>query len=201
MVNVLVYCANLVVISYLGVIMENTKDLLNKISDGKRIKYVFFWSHKEQSDHVTKSCLSQWYARGGTEDKLEYLTAEHYMMAEKARLFGDLQKIDLILKADNPGKAKALGREVLNFDQEIWNSRKFDIAVRGNYLKFSQNSDLREFLLNTGERILVEASPIDPIWGIGLSIDDPDHEKPQKWKGQNLLGFALMKARDLLRNK
>ncbi|UTW56640.1 NADAR family protein [Kordiimonas sp. SCSIO 12610] len=179
--------------------MNTIDNLIAAAKTGERLKYVFFWSHKDPSGTVSKACFSQWYPRGGVEGDYSYLTAEHYMMAEKARLFGDQRKFDEIIDAENPGKAKALGREVLSFDQAIWNKHKFDVAVRGNYIKFSQNSDLKEFLLNTGKRVLVEASPVDPIWGIGMSVDDPEVENPEKWKGQNLLGFALMEVREMLR--
>jgi ribA/ribD-fused uncharacterized protein len=81
----------------------------------------------------------------------------------------------------------------------MWDQKKFDIAVQGNYHKFNSNPGLKEFLLNTRDRVLVEASPVDAIWGIGLSADHPDIESPEIWPGQNLLGFALMAARELLK--
>ena len=79
---------------------------------------------------------------------------------------------------------------------EVWNAHRFDIVCRANFAKFSQHADLKAFLLQTGNRILVEASPVDSIWGIGLAQDDPHAENPLQWQGLNLLGFALMKVRD-----
>lgn len=100
-----------------------------------------------------------------------------------------------------PEILKQLGREVQHFDAEVWDAHKFDIVVKGNLAKFGQNPDLRKYLLNTGERILVEASPFDRIWGVGMREDDKDILHPQKWFGLNLLGFALMVVRDELKCK
>ena len=120
------------------------------------------------------------------------------MMVEKARLFGAEDIAAEILTREHPGAAKAFGRKVEGFDQEIWDREKYDIAVQGNFHKFSQSPELQTFLKNTGNRVLVEASPIDRIWGIGLAKEDPDCSDPSKWKGQNLLGYALMSVRDML---
>ena len=117
-------------------------------------------------------------------------------MAEKARLFGDEVTLTKILSAKNPGAAKAFGREVRNFDGETWDKEKFEIVVKGNVHKFSQNPELKAFLIGTGSRVLVEASPVDKIWGIGLEQNHEHADNPLKWKGENLLGFALMAARD-----
>lgn len=120
------------------------------------------------------------------------------MMAKKALLFCDHDLQHRIIAAEKPGEAKALGREISNFNEATWNAHKFDIVVEGNHQKFSQHDDLREFLAGTGDRILVEASPVDSIWGIGLSADHPDAARIDKWQGENLLGFALMTVRDQL---
>ena len=123
------------------------------------------------------------------------------MMAEKARLFGDEQILSKILTANSPGLAKALGRKVKGFIPKIWDEHCFNIVINGNYAKFSQNSKLTDFILSTKQRILVEASPVDKIWGIGLSQDDPNIENPLMWRGKNLLGFALMNVRQQLQEK
>ena len=147
---------------------------------------------------MDESCLSQWYPKGFTVDKVYYPTAEHYMMAEKARLF-DVSMIDIILNTKSTREVKSLGREIKNFDEKIWDSISFDVVVKGNLAKFSQNSELKSFLLATLNKILVEASPKDRIWGIGLSADDKLAEQPLKWKGTNKLGFALMQVREKLK--
>lgn len=120
------------------------------------------------------------------------------MMANKAELFGDMETKDKIMQCSTPKQIKALGRMVKGFDQEIWDKFKHSIVVNGNWRKFSQNRALCDFLLATGDSILVEASPVDKIWGIGLAADNPDAQNPLKWKGQNMLGFALMEVRDEL---
>ncbi|WP_229217079.1 NADAR family protein [Dyadobacter luteus] len=120
------------------------------------------------------------------------------MMAQKAMLFGDLDTYDRILNARTPAEAKDLGRKVKNFDEDVWNKERINIVIQGNLQKFGQNKNLKDFLLNTKDRVLVEASPVDTIWGIGLAADDVKTENPSKWDGLNLLGFALMTARDIL---
>ena len=120
------------------------------------------------------------------------------MMAEKARVFNDIEIRKEILLVAHPHDAKKLGRKVKNFDPSIWDQHKFDIVVEGNYHKFSQHENLQEFLLNTNKRVLVEASPRDRIWGIGMSEKNEKANNPNLWRGQNLLGFALMEVRDRL---
>jgi len=171
--------------------------LLTAIQNGFRAKYVFFWSHRPE-DQIGKQCFSQWYSASFTIDNVEYPTTEHFMMAEKARLFQDDEILARILIAKHPGEAKKLGRMVARFNKEVWLQNCFEIVTRGNTAKFSQNQLLGDFLLKTQNRILVEASPLDPIWGIGLAEDNSDIYYPEKWRGCNLLGFALMKVRQRL---
>jgi len=166
---------------------------------GERFKYLCFWGHRKPADgRVVETCFSQWYGAAFELAGVRYATAEHYMMAEKARLFGDSTALERILSAPSPGAAKKLGRTVRGFDEPRWNERRFEIVVAGNAAKFSQHPDLCAFLLGTRTQILVEASPVDRIWGIGLSRDDPRAERPEDWRGLNLLGFALMAARQQL---
>ena len=122
------------------------------------------------------------------------------MMAEKSRLFNDEVRLAEILKVNHPMKAKQLGRQVLGFDPEIWDNHKYEIVKKANYHKFSQHQELKDFLLNTKERIIVEASPRDRVWGIGMSEKNEKANNPSLWRGHNLLGFALMEVRDELRN-
>ena len=100
-----------------------------------------------------------------------------------------------ILKAPDPGRAKALGRRVKGFDEAAWSEARSELVVEGNVEKFSQNASMKKFLLNAERRILVEASPRDRIWGIGMGASNPDATNPMKWRGTNLLGFALMQTR------
>ncbi len=178
---------------------RNHKQLIQACNAGWQPKFVFFWGHTPPKDGaINKSCFSQWYNSPFTIDNIYYPTAEHYMMASKARLFNDNQTLSRILKATHPGEAKSFGREVKNFIPDLWSENCFEIVVKGNLAKFSQNTDLGNFLLNTGNRVLVEASPRDTIWGIGLSEKDDGANQPIRWKGQNLLGFALMETRSQL---
>ena len=119
-------------------------------------------------------------------------------MAEKARLFGDREMLQKIMEAVHPKEMKAYGRAVRGFDEEVWNRACREIVRRGNLAKFSQNPELWEFLKGTRKRILVEASPRDRIWGIGMGRTNPDAQCPLKWKGTNLLGFVLTQVRDEL---
>jgi ribA/ribD-fused uncharacterized protein len=121
------------------------------------------------------------------------------MMWRKAMLFGDHDMAGQILVAPHPRAAKGLGGRVQGFDQRTWKEHRFPIVVAGNVAKFGQHPELRDYLVGTGERVLVEASPMDRIWGIGLTRDDPAAADPATWRGLNLLGFALMEARATLR--
>jgi ribA/ribD-fused uncharacterized protein len=162
-------------------------------------KFMFFWGHHPANDgSITKSCLSQWWPAPFTVDGIEYRTAEHFMMASKARLFGDRVTFERILKSGHPKQAKELGREVANFNEHVWLQHRYSFVVTGNHAKFSEHPELAAFLLATGQRIIVEASPVDRIWGIGLAADSPDAARPERWKGENLLGFALMDVRQML---
>ena len=142
-----------------------------------------------------KGCLSQWWPVEFTVDGARYASAEHFMMAAKALLFGDAETAERIRAVPHPRAAKDLGREVRGFDEKVWAERRSDMVVAGNLAKFGQHPELRDFLLGTGGRVLVEASPQDKIWGIGLTADDERAASPENWLGLNLLGFALMDVR------
>ena len=180
--------------------IRSVEDLLASIGAGENPKFVFFWGHAPSPDgSVTKSCFSQWWPAPFEIDGIVYPTAEHFMMAGKARLFGDDAALARILAAKHPKQAKDEGRSVLGFDEATWLRERFALVVAGNEAKFSQHPPLRDFLLRTGDRVLVEASPQDRIWGIGLAQTDERAEKPAQWRGLNLLGFALMEVRARLR--
>ncbi len=179
-----------------------TVDDLRRIEErGGRLRFLFFWGHRPQRDgSVGAGCLSQWWPAPFTVDGIAYPTAEHFMMERKARLFGDTGNAARILAAPHPGAAKALGRQVRGFDDAAWNAHRYGIVVAANAAKFGQHSALREFLLGTGGRVLVEASPLDRVWGIGLAADDERARRPSGWRGLNLLGFALMDVRARLQS-
>ncbi len=163
-------------------------------------EFLFFWGHQASRDgSIIKTCLSQWWPSSFSENGITYKTAEHYMMVQKAKLFGDEVTLSRILTKDSPKDVKDLGRQIQHFDAQIWDQNKFEFVCKGNYLKFSQNQELKHFLLQTKNKILVEASPVDTIWGIGLKEDHPNAYNPELWRGENLLGFALMEVRDQLK--
>ena len=173
----------------------NKEQLLNQRLTLTRDDFVFFWGHEDRGKGLTKVCLSQWYQCPFVVEGQYYNCAEQYMMAEKARIFGDEEIRQQILAEYSQMAMKKLGRKV---DDEIWKEKRFDVVVKGNIAKFSQNEKLLDFLLSTGNNILVEASPKDTVWGIGLDESSPEAIQPRKWKGENLLGFALMEVRDIL---
>lgn len=167
---------------------------------GKKMHYNLFWGHQPSADgSITKSCFSQWWMADFRYMNKTYCCMEQFMMANKAMVFGDAETKEEIMNCHDPKEIKALGRKVKGFDDTVWNKVKYSIVLNGNFLKFSQNPKLREFLLSTGEDILVEASPYDAVWGIRMSAKDENAENPMKWGGQNLLGFALMEVRDEIR--
>ena len=145
------------------------------------------------------SAFSQWTLSPFTVDLVEYNCAEQFMMASKARLFGDDTALSAILATKDPREQKHLGRHVRLFDPELWRSECEHIVLHGNLAKFSQNEEMHLALIQTGDRRLAEASPHDALWGIGLSAHDPRASSPDSWCGQNLLGQALENAREILR--
>lgn len=157
---------------------------------------IYFWGHIPEPKKMTAACFSQWYDCNFEVDGIPYHTTEQYMMASKARLFGDDAVFQEIMAAYHPHDYKKLGRKVRNFEPTLWDARKYNIVVEGNIAKFCQNPELKEFLLSTGEAIIVEASPYDKIWGIGMDKDQAMKASVNQWQGENLLGCALMEVRD-----
>lgn len=176
--------------------IRSRQQLIEAVRQGFLPDFLFFWGHTPTGRApVGKECLSQWWLAEFTVDDVKYPSAEHYMMAEKARLFGDSAALGPILEAPTPMAAKRLGRSVRGFDEQRWAAVRFEIVIAANHAKFSQNLALCTFLLETGSQVLVEASPYDRVWGIGLAQADPRVNDPALWQGLNLLGFALMETR------
>jgi ribA/ribD-fused uncharacterized protein len=142
---------------------------------------------------------SQWSPARFVFDGTEYNCCEQYMMAEKARVFGDDATLQKILGSTSPRQQKAMGRKVRGFEGALWNEVCRGIVYTGNLARFSQNPDHRDLLLATGMKTIVEASPVDRIWGVGLAPGDPRAADPSQWCGTNWLGIALMQVRDTLR--
>ena len=142
--------------------------------------------------------LSNWYPSRFACDGVAYSSMEQFMMHRKALLFGDERVASLLLSSEDPAGIKRLGREVSGYDDTTWNGARQIVVYEGLLAKLSQNGDLLNRLLATGDDALAECAVKDRIWGIGLSMDDPRRFNKSQWKGQNLLGYALMMARDSL---
>ena len=172
-----------------------------------------FWSHnpsKYPKDRQWFSCFSNWYSSNftlnvepgheemdtDTGETLKFINVEQFMMYCKATRFGDIEIAHKIMNETNPKELKALGRKVKGYDDKIWSKFRYAIVLRGLNAKFGQNEDLMKYLLQTGTKLLAEASPYDNIWGIGLAPNDPKTQDPMKWNGLNLLGKGLVEVRN-----
>lgn len=133
-------------------------------------------------------------------DGITYNCCEQYMMHQKALLFKDYETAKLIMEATHPRDHQSLGRSVKNFDEMIWNMHKYKIVVKGNYHRFTQSEEDKNWLLAT-TGLLVEASPIDRVWGVGLSASDPLIQDEKNWRGYNLLGQALTEVRETIKKE
>ena len=156
------------------------------------MEFEFFWQ--------SSSPFSQWYLADYTINGTTFSCCEQGMMYAKAKLFGDEDAARQILLSRSPKDVKVLGRLVKNFKQAVWEANRERIVYEGNMAKFSQNALLCERLLRTGSKTLVEASPYDRIWGIGMRASDPRANDPSKWNGLNLLGSILTRVKNDLRS-
>jgi ribA/ribD-fused uncharacterized protein len=156
--------------------------MIERITD----THVFFWGSE----------FSNWHDSGLIYDSLAFCNSEQAFMWKKAVFFGDHETAKKIAHCESPSIAKKLGRQVKNFDAQKWSEVSYQIMVDVNYAKYQQKPKLKELLLSTGDKIIVEASPYDTIWGIGLHWKDDDCLDETKWKGLNLLGKALMEVRN-----
>lgn len=140
--------------------------------------------------------LSNWYSSPFIADGITFSSMEQFMMYKKAVCFGDNNIAKLILATKDVSCIKELGRKVTGYDDSYWNGIRQIIVYQGLLEKFKQNDELKRRLLQTGNATLAECAVKDKIWGIGLSMKDPERTNKAKWKGQNLLGYALMMVRD-----
>lgn len=174
-------------------------ELAAMIGAGAEPQWRLFFGHRARAaDDLDNACLSQWWPASFRIGGITYPTAEHWMMAAKARLFGDDDAWDHVVSTTDPAEAKRAGRGVRGFDETTWAAVRFGLVVAGNHAKFSQNPQLRSFLTATAGEVLVEASPYDRVWGSGLGMADRNARNPSVWPGLNLLGFALMRVREEL---
>lgn len=175
-----------------------SKYSIDNIKHKTNLKFVFFWTHYVTPGCYTPAVLSQWYESPFTIEGITYRCAEQYMMTQKALLFNDHETYSLIMNTSDQHEMKRLGRLVKGFDSKVWDDNKHNIVLNGNVAKFTQNENLKEYILKTNDKIIVEASPYDNIWGIGIREDHKNATKPHLWQGKNLLGFILMEVRDII---
>ena len=170
--------------------------IIYKYASGQDLNFTFFW--KTSKGILDEGCFSQWQISHFSFRGIQYSSAEQFMMAHKAIAFNDRETLKEIMNESHPRKIKKLGRQIVNFNSDTWDKYKYCVALIGNYCKFDQNEKMKQILINTGDNIIVEASPYDKIWGVGLNATDSRIMNPFYWEGKNLLGFVLMKVRDYI---
>lgn len=169
----------------------NVQDVITKFDNREKLEFIFFWR--------TNCYFSNWFPSDFIVDGVLYWCTEQYMMAKKAELFGDYNTFRYIMESRSQREIKALGRKVMGFNESIWVKNRERIVFEGNYAKFTQNPKLKDYIIKQKNKIIVEASPYDKIWGVGLDSADFYYiANPHNWRGQNLLGFVLMDVRDTI---
>jgi ribA/ribD-fused uncharacterized protein len=175
--------------------------LKQRYDSGVQPKFLFFAAPSgDDSDMSPRSVLSQWYPSAFSVQRERYTHAAHWMMVQKAKLFGDESTATELLAMHHDDDIRERGRKIDGFEQRRWNEHRYGIVLQGNLFKFSQHPALRTYISATHPLVLTEANPGDQIWGIGLREDSPEAGNPHSWLGLNLLGFALMEVRDQLIN-
>jgi ribA/ribD-fused uncharacterized protein len=165
-----------------------------KIND-REYDAVYFHRPEEPNGY-----LSNWFASDFDLDGIHYTSAEQYIMYQKCMLFGDRTSAEAVLATKDVALQQKIGRNARGYIGNVWSGARQAIAMRGLYAKFSQNIDLREMLLNTGDAYLVECAGSDKVWACGIRLSDDQRLDASNWTGENILGFALMEVRERLRN-
>lgn len=176
--------------------MQTAEGLRAKVSEGFQPEFVFFWGHGPGDE---TACLSNFYQAPFEVDGQRYFTSEQFFMAEKARTFGDDASLSRIMATYNPGLAKSIGRHVSGYDDDVWSEKRVGVMARGLAAKFGQNQELGDYLRSLDGKIIVEDSPHDRVWGIGMRHFGPNARDVGMWRGRNLLGFTLMHVRDTMK--
>lgn len=169
----------------------NVDQIKKRYDNGEKLTYSFFYG----------GYYSQWHPSKLRINDISYCNNEQFMMAKKADYFGDVKSYNKIMSETDPSIIKAIGRKVCGFTDEKWDLIKYTVVFIANFAKFTQNEKMKNYLLNDNNDVIVEASPTDHVWGIKMGYDEKDKENPHCWKGQNLLGFAIMHVRDILRKE
>ena len=174
---------------------EETAVTFDKISIGNRVCDAVYFHKIDEPNGF----LSNWYSSACEIEDKKFTSVEQYIMYRKAEIFGDTEIADRILSTDDPETQKALGRKVSGYSGYVWDGIRQMVVYRGLMAKFSQNEDLKELLLKTGDAYLVECAMRDKIWACGRSLYDERRKDASLWDGTNILGFALMEVRERLR--
>jgi len=168
------------------------------------MSFTFFWKPQQENGDFSQWSQHSFELHGAPfaneGESVLFDNAEQAMMVAKAYTFEDFDIIPEMMSTEDPLEIKKLGRKVKNFDKIVWDNLGEDIVYQINLAKFNQNTQLRDQLKKTEDSIIVEASPMDRIWGIGLSINNPKSLVQDQWRGQNLLGKVLMRVRDTIQN-
>ena len=166
-----------------------------KIS-GREVDAVYF--HKPEEPH---GYLSNWYPASFDLDGIHYSSTEQYIMYHKCLLFGDEVSAAAVLATDDPAKQQKIGQGASGYIHAVWTGARQIIAMRGLLAKFRQNEELKQRLLETGDAWLVECAGSDKNWACGIRLNDDRRFDAENWNGQNILGFALMEVREMLKEK
>ena len=172
--------------------------LREAVATGAKYGLLFFPDAGSRTSPLGPGCISQWCPCDFELSGVQFRSAEQAMMHGKAILFGDLEAAARIAACRTAFQAQLLGREVRGFDEARWVAHREEIVFQANFAKFSQDPELRDYLLSTAENVLAESSTTDLVWGAGISPDHPAATDPRRWPGLNLLGFVLMRVRDEL---
>lgn len=158
---------------------------------------IYFYGHKNGQ----YACMSNFYPCNFVDDDNQFNCSEQYFMYQKCLMFDpeNTELLNAILHSQNPTKIKQFGRQVRNYNDKIWSEQRYEIMKQANMLKFTQNNDICEILLSTGNEMLYEAAKNDRIWGIGYYANAVANVPIHKY-GQNLLGKVLMEVRDEIVN-
>ncbi|KJE19628.1 ribA/ribD-like protein [Frankia torreyi] len=178
---------------------RSIEDLRRLEHQAAPLRFRYFWGQRQAvADGTGAGCLSlRWPARFAV-DGVDYPSAQHYVLARKAGLFGDQAAAEAVLALPAPISLAAIGRRIRGFDEAVWDRHRYAVALAANSAKFAQNAILRTYLAGTAGLVLADISPRDRVWGIGCDRDDDRAGRPSAWPGRNLLGFALMEVRDAL---
>ncbi len=179
-------------------IINNKQQLIDFLAQGNHLDYVFFGGEGLDQQEDARRCFSQWYMAGFEVEGHRFVNSAHYVMAAKAKLFGDDQAYQNLLGVSSAEDIQTLGRSIQGFNESLWLDNRMGIVDTSVEAKFAQNPALMAFLKASAEKVIAEANPVDKIWGTGLADNDINATNPAEWPGESLLGFVIMAVRHRL---